>query len=137
MRSFALLCLAIVLTTAHLSETVRGEQRKYIASISADGIQRIEVLAGEYFFDPDYIVVKMNVPVEIRIRKEANAIPPDFVIEAPEAGIQVNESLSSEPKTISFRPTKAGKFPFYCDKKLLFFKSHRAKGMEGVLEVRD
>ena len=25
---------------------------------------------------------------------------------------------------------------FYCDKKLLFFKSHREKGMEGVLKVQ-
>jgi hypothetical protein len=28
-----------------------------------------------------------------------------------------------------------GEYPFYCSKKLLFFKSHREKGMEGMLEV--
>jgi hypothetical protein len=29
-----------------------------------------------------------------------------------------------------------GTFPFYCDKKLLFFKSHHERGQEGHLEVR-
>jgi len=27
-------------------------------------------------------------------------------------------------------------FAFYCDKRLLFFKSHHEKGMEGRLDVR-
>lgn len=35
----------------------------------------------------------------------------------------------------SFTTTKPGKYPFYCDKKLLFMDSHREKGMEGILEV--
>jgi plastocyanin len=39
--------------------------------------------------------------------------------------------------TVRFTPTHPGTFVFYCDKKLLFFKSHREKGMEGRLEVRE
>jgi len=49
--------------------------------------------------------------------------------------IEVEESLSSEPKTVRFTPTKTGVYPMYCSKKLLFFASHREKGMEGELEV--
>ena len=59
------------------------------------------------------------------------------MIKEPEAGIDINETLSTEPKTIKFVPKKNGKYPFYCDKKLLFFKSHRERGMEGVIEVTD
>lgn len=81
--------------------------------------------------------MKVNIPVEIRIKKEPSLTPHLFVLSAPETGIDVKESLSSEPKTISFTPVKAGEFPFYCDQKLLFLKSHRERGMEGVLEVRE
>jgi plastocyanin domain-containing protein len=79
--------------------------------------------------------VKVNVPVELKARKESGFVPHDLLLKAPEAGINIDVSLSSEPKTISFTPTKPGKYPFYCGKKLLFLPSHREKGMEGVLEV--
>jgi plastocyanin domain-containing protein len=107
----------------------------YLATIGDDGVQRVEIVGGGYFFKPDHIVVKVNVPVELKISKEGGIIPHDFVIDAPDAGIALKESLSSEAKVVRFTPTKVGKYPFYCSKKPPFFKSHRDKGMEGVLEV--
>jgi hypothetical protein len=62
-------------------------------------------------------------------------VPHNIVMKSPEAGIEFDVALSSEPKMILFVPTKTGIFPFYCGKKLLFFESHREKGMEGTLEV--
>jgi plastocyanin domain-containing protein len=112
-----------------------AEEKEFIVSVNQEGIQRVEVVAGEYYFDPDHIVVKENIPVEIVIKK-TGAVPHSFVLSVPEAGIEVNESLSDEPKTITFTASKAGTYPFYCYKRFLFFKSHRARGMEGVLEVR-
>jgi plastocyanin len=102
-----------------------------------DGVQRVEILGGGYFFKPDHVIVKVNVPVEMVISKEDGFTPHNFIIEAPEAGIEVDESLSSDPKVVKFTPTKVGKYPYYCSKKLLFFEDHREKGMEGVLEVVD
>jgi plastocyanin len=113
----------------------RGQENVYKAVVDADGVQKAEVLAGEYFFRPDHIIVKVNVPVELKIRKEPGIVPHDFVLKAPEAGIDVLESLSSEPKSVRFTPAKTGTYQFYCDKKLIFSKSHREKGMEGTLEV--
>ena len=113
----------------------RGEKRRFIAETDSDGVQRVEILAGKHFFDPDYIIVKVNVPLEIKIKKESGITPHNFVIKEPDAGIDINESTSTETKTIKFTPTKTGKYKFYCDKKLLFFKSHREKGMEGILDV--
>ena len=118
-------------------EITKAQKEQFIAPIDQDGVQWIEVLAGEYFFNPDYIIVKVNIPVEIKIKKEPSLVPHSFVINAPDAGLNINESLSSEPKIIKFTPTKVGKYPFYCDKKLLFFKSHREKGMEGIIEVQE
>lgn len=114
-----------------------GAKEVYKAAIDGDGVQRVDILAGSYYFKPDYIVVKVNVPVELKVRKESGITPHDIEIKAPEAGIDFKEALTEEPKVIRFIPTKAGKYPFYCGKKLLFFESHREKGMEGTLEVTE
>lgn len=106
-----------------------------IVPVDKDGVQRVEILGGEYFFKPAHIVIKVNVPVELRVRKEGYVVPHTIVIDAPDAGIKVSESMSRDPLPIRFTPTKAGKYPVYCDKKLLFLDSHREKGMEGILEV--
>lgn len=106
-----------------------------IVPIENDGVQRVEIIASEYSFTPSHIVVKVNVPVEIKVRKNSTVVPHNFVISAPEAGISIKESLSREPKSFFFVPGKAGKYPIYCSKKLLFMQSHREKGMEAVLEV--
>lgn len=120
----------LVFTSFAMAESVPHQ-----VVIDDDGVQRVEIVGGGYFYKPDHIRVKVNVPVELKISKEGGIIPHDFVIDAPEAGISVKESLSGEPKIVRFTPTKVGKYPFYCSKKPPFFKSHRDKGMEGVLSV--
>jgi plastocyanin domain-containing protein len=111
------------------------KEKRMVATVASDGIQRVDILGGGYYFDPNIIVVKVNVPVELRVKKDGGITPHDIVLKAPEAGINFAESLSVEPKTIRFTPTKAGKYPFECTKRLLFFKSHKDQGMHGVLEV--
>jgi len=95
----------------------------------------VQITAAEYSFTPNRISVKVNVPVELSVKKQAGLVPHNITISAPEAGINFSESLSTEPVTIKFTPTKVGEYTFYCDKKLLFSKSHREKGMEGILIV--
>lgn len=120
-----------------LGEEKKGEEKLYKATIDNDGVQRVEILGGGYFFNPNHIIVKVNVPVELKVRKESGIVPHNIVMKAPEAGIDFDESMGSEPKVIKFTPTKTGKYKFYCSKRFLFFESHREKGMEGVLEVSD
>ena len=60
-----------------------------------------------------------------------------FIIADPAAGLHVHVDVSAgDSQTVRFTPMTRGTFPFYCDKKLLFFKSHRERGQEGRLEVR-
>ena len=66
----------------------------------ADGVQRVRLIAGSYFFKPNRIVVKVNVPVELTASRESGITPHDLVIRAEEAGINVKEDLGSEPKKI-------------------------------------
>ena len=105
------------------------------AAIDKDGVQRVKMVGGSYFFKPNHVIVKVNVPVEFSIRKESGIVPHDIVLKAPEAGIDFTLSLEEDPQTVRFTPTKTGSYPFYCDKKFLFFPSHRKEGMEGTLEV--
>lgn len=129
-----ILSMMLVAVTALAADR---EKKTYKAVIDKDGIQRVTLLAGSFYFDPDYILVKVDVPVEVTIKKEAEITPHAFVIAAPAAGLNINEPLSTDPKVVKFTATKVGKYPFYCDKKLLFFKSHRERGMEGTLEVTE
>jgi plastocyanin domain-containing protein len=115
--------------------TVCADEAGTIIPIDRDGVQKVEIRGGSYFFKPNHIVVKVNIPVELMISRESGITPHDIVAKSPEAGIEFQESLSSTPKTIKFTPTKVGKYPFYCSKKAPFSESHREKGMEGVIEV--
>ncbi len=130
---------AILLLTLFCTEPYCQESAKKIftASVDPDGMQRVSVTAGEYFFEPYHIIVKVRTPVELSVKKTSGVVPHDIVIDAPDAGITVNESLDKEQKTIKFTPGKTGRYPFYCTKRLLFFKSHKERGMEGILEVVD
>lgn len=107
----------------------------YRATAAADGVQHVRIEGGAYFFEPNRVIVKAGVLVELTVSVGRSVIPHTFVIEAPEAGIVVDETLSSQPKRIRFTPTAVGRYPFYCRNRLLFLETHRDKGMEGVLEV--
>ncbi len=137
MRRLRCLPVLPILLLVLFANNANSEEKKVVASMGADGVQRVEIVGGSYFFKPNDVIVKVNVPVEIRIRMESGIIPHDFVLKAPEAGMDIKVELRKEPQTIRFTPTKVGEYPFYCDKKLLFFESHRDKGMKGILEVRE
>lgn len=105
------------------------------AAMDKDGVQRVDVVGGGYFFNPNRIIVQVNSPVELKVRKEAGVVPHDIVMKSPEAGMDFRVPMHEEAQIIRFTPNKTGIYPFYCSKKLLFFESHREKGMEGAIEV--
>ena len=138
MRSFRYAwTVAAILFLFGMSAATAAEKKEFTAKTDPDGVQRVEILAGSYFFDPNTIIVKVNVPVELKIRKEPGMIPHDIVLKAPDAGIDFRQELKETPEIIKFTPTKTGTYPFACEKKVLFFESHKDKGMTGTLEVRD
>ncbi len=133
--SIMAVCCGIAGGSAVGAEKHGTEKVVYRAVMDKDGVQRVSILGGGYYFTPNDIIIKVNVPVEFKVRKESGIIPHNIVVKAPEAGINFDVTLSDGPKTIRFTPTKTGVYPFYCSKKFLFFPSHRQKGMEGTLEV--
>jgi plastocyanin domain-containing protein len=133
-RSFPLAFLCVVLA-APIFSYAQDQKETHIAKVDQDGVQRVRIFGGSYFFKPNRVVVKANVPVELAVSVESGVVPHTFVLNAPEAGIAVDEELSTDPKTVRLTATAPGKYPFYCKNQLLFFASHRERGQEGVLEV--
>jgi hypothetical protein len=43
--------------------------------------------------------------------------------------------LNSDWQVVRFTPTKVGIYQMECLKRLLWFKSHKERGMHGVIEV--
>ncbi|MDH4100667.1 MAG: cupredoxin domain-containing protein [Nitrospirota bacterium] len=128
---------ALFLLSALIVHADEVKEKSVVATTDADGVQRIEVTGGDYYFEPNYIVVKSNVPVELTIKKESGIVPHNIIIKAPEAGIAFSEKMGTKPKVIRFTPTRPGKYEIECDKRLLFFKNHKEKGMKGTLEVAE
>jgi plastocyanin len=127
------LVLVLLSIQGQLGAEEKTSSQPFVAAIQ-DGVQKVEVVGGSYFFRPSHIVVKVDVPVELSISKESGITPHDIAMKSPEAGMDFAENLETTPKVIKFTPTKEGRYPIYCTKKFLF-SSHREKGMEGVIEV--
>jgi plastocyanin domain-containing protein len=130
-----LMCLGVAGFGSCPAGVMASDEVTTRATVSADGVQHVKIEGGSYFFKPSRVIVKANVPVELAVSVGRSLIPHSFVIDAPEAGIVVDENLSSTAIPVRFTPTAAGSYPFYCRNRLLFLESHREKGMEGVLMV--
>lgn len=127
--------LFFILTLICFVKSVYGEKIAYKAVTNDDGVQVVEIIGDSYYFSPNHIIIKVDLPVELKVRKKSRSIVPhNVVIKAP-AGIKFSTKISIKPTIIKFTPTQIGKYVFYCDKKLLFFKSHKERGMEGTFEV--
>ncbi|MER3422534.1 MAG: quinol oxidase [Nitrospiraceae bacterium] len=103
----------------------------------ADGVQRASIILDSYSYAPAHLIVHAGKPVELVLTSMTFLAPHNFIIKEPAAGLMVEKDVGAgKTATVRFTPTQPGRFTFYCDKRLLFFKSHREKGMEGLLEVR-
>ncbi len=134
-NNLCLRCFIWLLLAVPAVSLAQEQKQIYVATVDPDGVQRVRIIGGEYFFKPYRIVVKVNVPVEFLASREAGMVPHNLIIQAPQAGIAVEADLATEPRKVGFTATAVGQYPIYCGKKLLFFASHREKGMEGILEV--
>ncbi len=107
------------------------------AEVGPDGVQRASVTLDSYSFAPPHLIVQAGKPVELTLTSVATLVPHNLVLKQPDAGISVAQDVGPrDTAKVRFTPTKPGTYVFYCDKKLLFFPSHREQGMEGRLEVR-
>lgn len=127
-------CLGLFLLISLISSAAEP----LVVQISPGGLQRAEIIADSYSYTPDHLIVKLNVPVELTIHSKTWIVPHNFVLKDADAGLDIKQDIpAGKSVVVKFTPTRSGKFKFYCDKRLLFFKSHEDRGMKGIIEVRE
>lgn len=105
------------------------------ATLGADGVQHITIVGGSYFFRPARITARANQPLEITLSIESSVIPHRFVLDGPDGKHLADVPLGTNAQVIHLT-LKTGDYVFYCPNRLLWFKSHRERGMAGVLQVQ-
>lgn len=114
-----------------------GEGQPVVVEVGADGVQHAAITMDSYSYTPNHLMVQAGKPVELTLTSVTTLTPHNFLLNDPAAGFMLEQDVrAGKSVTVRFTPTQSGTFTFYCDKKLLFFASHREKGMEGRLEVR-
>jgi plastocyanin len=95
------------------------------------------MILDSYEYRPKHVIVQAGRPVELILTSVTTLTPHNFILKEESSGLSLDQDVGAgKTATLQFTPMHKGRFPFYCDKKLLFFASHREKGMEGTLEVR-
>jgi len=131
------LAVALASSLALAQEKPRAAPPPVTAEVGPDGVQRARITLDSYSFAPAHLIVQAGQPVELTLTSVATLVPHNLILKEPAAGISVAQEVGPrETAKVTFTPTKPGTYTFYCDKKLLFFLSHREQGMEGRLEVR-
>ena len=130
--------VAVVVSSWLLLMPLAWGSGRIVLEPGADGVQRTNLQVDNYVFEPSHLVVHLGKPVELSLESRTFLTPHNFVLRAPDADLDVAVDVGAGKRmTVRFTATRPGRFTFYCDKQLLFFKSHREKGMEGVLDVRE
>lgn len=99
-------------------------------------MQRVTITGGSYFFTPARIGARAGRALDLIVRMEQGIVPHRFVLEGADGKPLADIELAEAPKTVRVELV-AGDYRFYCPTRLLMFKSHRERGMSGVLEVRE
>ncbi|HBP87078.1 MAG TPA: hypothetical protein DD706_05195 [Nitrospiraceae bacterium] len=99
--------------------------------------QQVSISMESYAFTPSEVMVEVGKPVILTLRNESFLVPHNFLLDDPN-GIRLIDAdiLSGDTQVVTLTFTEPGIYPFYCDKQLLFFPTHREQGMEGRLFVR-
>jgi plastocyanin len=129
--------LTAMLLLVWLTQAASGESEPVVLEVGPDGVQHGRMALDSYSYLPKHLVVKAGIPVELTMNSLTTFTPHNFVLKEPAAGLSISQDVrAGKTITVRFTATQPGTYTYYCDKKLLFFASHREKGMEGRLEVR-
>jgi plastocyanin len=134
----SMLVLTVLLTATSAAQAGETDAAAPItASMDADGVQRATLTLDSYSYTPSHLIVTAGRPVELTLVSVSSLVPHNLVLNDPASGLSLKQDVGAgKTVKLTFTPTQPGTFAFFCDKKPPFMSSHRAKGMEGKLEVR-
>ena len=142
MRFCCAICMVGLLITFHApmgqAADVPQPGPPFVVPVTADGVQRATVILDSYSYAPNHLVVEAGKPVELTLTSVTMITPHNFIIKDQAGSLSVEQEVGAgRTVTIKFTPPQPGIFPIYCDKRLWPMRSHRDKGMEGKLEVKE
>lgn len=104
--------------------------------LAATPVRSIPMQLGDYHFMPDTLTVPSGETVRLELTNTDKVTPHNFTLKAETAGLNVDVDVSAgKTEVVDITPLAPGTYKFYCNKKLLFMKSHRDRGMEGTMIV--
>ena len=128
------MAVAVSVLLSGCSSGLNRPVREVIATTGPDQVQHVRVTTHSFWFEPNRIVVRKDVPVEIEVKNGAFMVPHSFSCVGKDAGIEVHEKpgVFFGTRHARFTPTRTGEYPFHCG-----VDGHAKKGMAGVLVVVD
>ncbi len=101
-----------------------------VAELTGD-VQVARVRLESYYFEPNRLMVQVDVPVRLILDNATLLTGHDFSIFAPDSALELDAYVPARQQvTIQFVPTKVGEYRFYCN-----IDDHAEKGMMGTLVV--
>lgn len=108
----------------------------FAPGLPAAATRIIPVKMGDYRFKPDTIKIQAGETIQLELTNTDSLTPHNFTLKAEAAGLNVDTDVSAgKTEVVDITPLAPGSYKFYCNKKLIFMKSHRDRGMEGTLVV--
>ncbi len=131
------LVAVLALTIFFSSQTALSLSQELSSQGEAATSGEIVIDMESYKFSPSEISVAVGTPLKLILRNQSFLVPHNFLLDDPKGNRVLEIDISSgENQTHTLTLTEPGIYPFYCDKQLLFFPTHREEGMEGRLIVQ-
>jgi plastocyanin len=110
--------------------------KESVSQIEGANPQQMVIDMESHAFTPAELTIERGKPVTLILRNQSFLVPHNFLLENPH-GVRILEAdiSSGESQAHVLTLNESGIYPFYCDKQLFFFPTHREEGMEGRLIV--
>lgn len=130
-------CVGIVLLVALSGGVNMVAAQELIAESQVSTPQTIVIDMESYVYAPSEMMIDAGKPITLILNNQSFLVPHNFLLDDPN-GVRVLEAdiSSGESQTFPLTLTKPGIYPFYCNKQLFFFPTHREEGMEGRFIVQ-
>ncbi len=127
----------LALTVIFSSQTALALSQELLSQSNVATSGEIVIDMESYVFSPSEISVSVGTPLKVILRNQSFLVPHNFLLDDPN-GVRILDVDISSGENSSHMLTliEPGIYPFYCDKQLLFFPTHREEGMEGRLIVQ-
>ncbi len=127
----------LALTVIYSGQTALALSQELTSQSELSTSGEIVIDMESYVFSPSDISVNVGIPFTVIIRNQSFLVPHNFLLDDPNSVRILDVDISSgENQSHTLTLTEPGIYPFYCDKQLLFFPTHREEGMEGRLIVQ-